>query len=174
MKLFLVPMTIAIAVSACSSGVGMRISSSGIASPNAQSYMTISTAEASPELQSAYAVVAINLAQKGFFKATEAPLHLEVTIDRRDAALALGSPAGPHSLSAPKQRKPLQSCKDQEYRFGITVTRVADGVEIYKGKAAEHHCNLPMAEALPALVDAALADFGAPRGAYSVKRKVRD
>lgn len=174
MKHFLFIMSAAMAVSACSSGVETRISSRGIASPVAQSYMTMSTAEASPELQSAYAIVARSLSDKGFSSVKEAPLHLEVTVDRRDASLALGSASGPQSLSASKRRKPLQNCKDMEYRLGITITRIADGVELYKGTAAEHHCKLPMADALPALVDAALADFGQPRGTYSVKRKARD
>lgn len=88
--------------------------------------------------------------------------------------MALGTAAGPGSLSPAKRKKPLQSCEDREYRVGVTLTRVADGALAYQGSAAEHHCNMPLAEALPGLVDAALADFGNPRGAYSVMREGRD
>lgn len=159
-------------VPACSSGVETRISSSGIASPKAEAYMISTVAETSPELRSAYTLVAKKMAQKGFAIAKEAKLHAEITIDARDASLALGSGAG--NLSAPKRRKALQSCNDREYRFGVTLTRVADGEEIYRGRAAEYHCNMTIGEALPALVDAALADLGQPRGSYAVMRKAKD
>lgn len=112
------------------------------------------------------------MAQKGFELAKEAKLHAEITLDARDASLALGS--GTEKLSVPKRRKPLQRCNDREYRFGITLTRVTDGMEIYRGRAAEYHCKMTIAEALPTLVDAALADLGQPRGSYALVRKAKD
>lgn len=162
----------ALLASACSSGVETRISSSGIASPQPEAYMVSTVSETSPELRSAYTLVAKKMAQKGFAIAKEAKLHAEITLDARDASLALGSGAG--NLSAPKRRKPLQSCNDREYRFGITLTRVTDGAELYRGRAAEYHCKMTIAEVLPTLVDAALADLGQPRGSYAVVRKARD
>lgn len=96
---------------------------------------------------------------------------MQVTVDSRDAALSVGGAAGLTDLAAAKKQKPLQSCKDKEYRFGVTLTRVADGAEIYRGRAAEYHCKMTLVEALPKLVDAALADVGAPRGAYTLSRK---
>jgi hypothetical protein len=160
--------------SGCSGKLETRVTSNGVQSPAAQAYMISTVAETSPELRSAYKLVAATMAQKGFPLAKEAPLHLEITLDSRPAALALGGKDGPGSLSPAKQKKMLQSCEYREYRFGVTLTRVDDGSEIYRGRAAEYHCKLPVAEALPTLVDAALTDFGRPRGSYSFTRKGRE
>jgi hypothetical protein len=51
---------------------------------------------------------------------------------------------------------------------------VGDGSEIYRGRAAEYHCRVAVADALPTLVNAALTDFGKPRGNYVVARKGRE
>jgi hypothetical protein len=161
-------------VSGCSTGVETRVSSSGANQLPAGSYMVAALAEAATDLRVARSLVAERLAQKGFIEAKEAPLHLEVTFDVRDASLSLGSSAGPGSISGAKKRKPLQSCVDREYRLGVTLTQIADGAELYRGRAAEYHCNMPAKEALPALVDAVLADMGQPRGSYVVKRNARD
>jgi hypothetical protein len=167
-------MALVLIVSACSSGVETRIASGGVTSPQTEPYMVSALPNSSAALQAGYALVGEGLAAKGFVTAAEAPLHLEVTVDERDASLALGSGAGPQSLAAPKRKKPLQSCADREFRLGITLTRVADGVEIYRGRAAEYHCKMSVTDALPALVDAALADFGQPRGSYIVKRNAKE
>lgn len=172
MKRFTFPIASLLFISACSSGVETRISSSGVANPTAAPFMISTVTETSGELRAAYALVAKNMAGKGFALAKEAPLHLEITLDARDANLALDSTTG--TLSPAKKPKPLQSCVDKEYRLGVTLTRVADGVEIYKGRAAEYHCKMPVKEALPALVGAALADLGRPRGSYAVKRQAQD
>jgi hypothetical protein len=158
----------------CSANVETRISSGGEASLKADAYMVSTVTETSTELRGAYALVTQKLALKGFAISDTAPLHLEVTLDQRPASLALGSKAGPGSLSAAKRKKPLQSCDDKEYRLGVTLTRVADGAEVYKSRAAEYHCKMLIDEALPVLVDAALADLGQPRGSYAVLRKAKD
>lgn len=158
----------------CSSTIETRISSNGVSSPQPEAYMISTVAETSPELRSAYKLVATAMAQKGFALAKEAPLHLEITVDARPAALALGGKDGPASLSPANRKKPLQSCEDREYRFGVTLTKVQDGNEIYRGRAAEYHCKVPVAEALPTLINAALADFGKPRGSYVLTRKGRE
>ena len=64
--------------------------------------MISTVAETSEELRSAYKLAADNLTGKGLVHAKEAPLHLEITLDARDASLALGSGSGPQSLSAVK------------------------------------------------------------------------
>lgn len=159
-------------ITACTSGVETRVLSHGIANPIAAPFMISTVAETSNDLRTAYTLVAKNMVAKGFTLAKDAPLHLEITLDAREANLALGSTNG--LLSSAKKPKPLQSCIDKEYRLGVTLTRVADGVEIYKGRAAEYHCNMPIKEALPILVNAALADLGKPRGNYVLKRQARD
>jgi hypothetical protein len=174
MKQRLTVLLIALLATACSANVETRVSSSGINSPKPDQYMISTFAEASPELRNAYKLVARNMEQKGFALTKSAPLHLEITLDARDAALALGSTDGLETLSPAKRKKPMQSCGDKEYRLGVTLTQVADGAEVYKSRAAEYHCKMPMADALPVLVGAALADFGKPRGSYVVKRKAKD
>jgi hypothetical protein len=174
MKQRLTVLLTALLATACSANVETRVSSSGINSPRPDQYMISTFAEASPELRNAYKLAARNMEQKGFALAKSAPLHLEITLDARDAALALGSTDGPETLSPAKRKKPMQSCEDKEYRLGVTLTQVADGAEVYKSRAAEYHCKMPMADALPVLVNAALADFGKPRGSYVVKRKAKD
>lgn len=158
----------------CSSTIETRVTSSGVRSPATAAYMISTVAETSPELRNAYMLVAAAMGQKGFSIAKEAPLHLEITLDARAAGLALGGKDGPGSLSKAKQKKPLQSCEDREYRLGVTLTRADDGAEIYRGRAAEYHCKLPVREALPALVTAAMADFGDPRGSYAISRQGRE
>jgi hypothetical protein len=166
------PIAMMLLMSACSSGVETRIVSSGAANPTPAPFMISTVAETSEELRAAYALVAKNMAGKGFALAKEAPLHLEITLDARAANLALDSTTGP--LSPAKKPKPLQSCVDKEYRLGVTLTQVGDGVEIYRGRAAEYHCKMSLKEALPILVNAALADMGQPRGSYVVKRQAQD
>jgi hypothetical protein len=158
----------------CSSIIKTRVSSSGVPSPAIEAYMISTVAETSPELLSAYKLVAASMASKGFTLAKEAPLHLEITLDARPAALSLGGKGGPESLSPAKRKRPLQSCEDREYRLGVTLTKVGDGSEIYRGRAAEYHCRVAVADALPTLVNAALTDFGKPRGNYVVARKGRE
>jgi hypothetical protein len=158
----------------CSGNIETRVSSSGVPAPDAQALMISTVAETSPELRSAYRLVASSMAQQGFMLAKEAPLHLEITLDARPATLSLGGKDGHESLSPAKPRKALQNCEDREYRLGVTLTQVVDGSEIYRGRAAEYHCKVEMADALPTLVNAALADFGKPRGNYVVTRKGRE
>jgi hypothetical protein len=159
-----------ILLSACSSGVETRVVSAGITPLAGQTY-TIPAAEyVSADLKTAQGLVQSALTSRGYTFADTAPVHLQVTLDSRDAALALGTTSGPQSLSPAKRRKPLQSCADKEFRVGITLTRVADGSELYRSRVAEYHCKMPLADALPDLVNAALADLGRPRGSYSKLR----
>lgn len=162
---------LALLVSACVQTIDTRVTSMGAPTATPEAFM-ISTTDETPEaLRRAYPLVTKRMAAKGYSIAKDAPLHVQVTVDARDAALALGNSDGVSALSASKARKPLQSCADKEYRVGITLTRVADGAELYRGRAAEYHCKMTLADSLPALVDAALLDLGAPRGAYIITRR---
>lgn len=158
----------------CSSDIETRVTSSGIQSPPAQAYMISNVAETSEELRIAQKLVAKTMTQHGFVLAKTAPLHMEITLDARRADLFLGGKDGPASLSPAKRKKPLQSCQDREYRLGVTLTNVGDGTEVYRSRVAEYHCKVQMADVLPTLVKAALADFGTPRGSYVLKRKGRE
>jgi len=162
---------LALLVAGCGQTIDTRITSMGAPTATPETFM-ISTTDETPEaVRRAYPLVTKRMTVKGYSIAKDAPLHVQVTVDARDAALALGNSDGMYALSAPKARKPLQSCADKEYRVGITLTRVADGAELYRGRAAEYHCKMTLADALPALVDAALTDLGAPRGAYIITRR---
>jgi hypothetical protein len=174
MKQWLILIGASVLGAGCSGNIETRVSSNGVQSPAAESYMISTVTEISPDLRSAYKLVAASMAQKGFMLAKEAPLHLEITLDARPASLSLGGKDGPGSLSPAKKKKALQSCEDREYRLGVTLTKVGDGTEIYRGRAAEYHCKVPVSEALPTLVNAALADFGSPRGSYVLTRKGRE
>lgn len=159
------------ALSACAQDVQTRINSVGVADAPPGTFMISTTDDAPEDVRRAYPLVVKMLTAKGFGIAKEAPLHLQVTVDARNATLALGDGQGSSAISAAKKRKPLQSCVDKEYRVGVTLTRVADGAEIYRGRAAEYHCKMSLADALPVLVGAATADLGAPRGSYVTTRK---
>ena len=161
-------------VAGCSSKIETRVSSSGVQLPAAETFMISTVAETSTELRSVYKLVATSMVTRGFTLAKEAPLHLEITLDARPAALSLGAKDGPGSISPAKKKRPLQTCEDREYRLGVTVTKVSDGSEIYRGRAAEYHCKVEMADVLPTLVEAALADFGIPRGNHVLTRNGRE
>jgi hypothetical protein len=174
MKQWLVLIGVATIGAGCSGNVETRVASNGVQSPLAEAYMISTVAETSPELRGAYRLVAAAMAQKGFSLAKEAALHLEITLDARHAVFALGDKNKADGLSPAKKKKPLQSCEDREYRLGVTLTRVRDGSEIYRGRSAEYHCKMPVVDALPMLVNAALADFGNPRGSYVLTRPGRE
>jgi hypothetical protein len=160
-------------LASCSPSVETRISSAGTAFAPAGFALAANSPE-TPELRYAQSLVSETLVSRGFKAVDAAPLNLEVTMSVRPAALALGTSTGPDSLAKAKRKKPLQSCEDREYRIGVALTRIGDGALLYRGTAAEYHCNMPLAQALPALIDAALADLGKPRGDYAVVRKAQD
>jgi hypothetical protein len=124
------------------------------------------------ELLSAYAQVVAGLETRGYSKVESGAQKLEVSLSSRPAQLSLAT--GSETLSPAKKERPSQGCQNSEYRLLVILTQIADGSEIYRGSAAEHHCKIPIADALPTLVSAALADIGQPRGSYAVMRKVKD
>lgn len=165
---------VAILITGCAQSVETRISSKGQPAAVSGSYSFTYDNAPTPELRYARSLVSDLLLERGLKASRNGTLNLEVTLAVRPASIAVGTDNGPGSLSPAKPKKPLQSCEDHEYRVGVTLTRVADGVLAYQGSSAEYHCNMPLAEALPGLVDAALADLGNPRGNYSSKRAGRD
>lgn len=172
MKQHLLPLLLLASLAGCSNVVETRISSSGQAGVSPASFSYDTELPKTAELQAAYDQVATGLAAKGLGKAETGALNLQVSLSSRPAQLALATGSG--TLSPAKNKKALQSCQDKEYRLLVILTQITDGSEIYRGSAAEYHCNMPMADALPTLVNAALADVGQPRGSYAVMRKAKD
>lgn len=158
----------------CAAPIETRITSSGLTDPAAQPYMFNMEVPSSQEAASARRLVESRLADHGYSEVKNGPLLLEVTLDSRDASLALGTAAGSDNLSVAKKRKALQNCKDREYRLGITLTRIADGAVQYQSRIAEYHCKMSLAEALPDMVKAGLTDLGQPRGSYTLHRMGRE
>ena len=173
MRYLVVPLT-AMLIAGCSQAVETRITSKGQPALVAGAFSLSENKSQTAELLAAQKLVTDALLSRGYAVAENGTLHLEVSLSERPAELSLGTAAGPASLAIAKRKKPLQSCKDREYRIGVALTRVTDGALVYQASAAEYHCNQPLAEVLPELVKAALADLGNPRGTYSVRRTGRD
>lgn len=168
----ILPLFLAIAVAGCSNIVETRVSSGGVADLTPTTLSYDKDISKTPELKSAYDNVIQRLSQRGFKIADAGDAHLELSIASRPAALAVS--AGNDSISSAKKRKALQSCADKEYRLLVVLTRISDGEELYRGSAAEYHCNMPLSDALPHLIDTALADLSAPRGNYILSRRAKD
>ena len=150
-------------VSACIGPIETRIDSRGTVGAQPVSFAADSDV-LGPAVE-AQKLVAQVLADKGYRAAEIADVSLHVTLSDRPADLSLHS--GPAVLAPTSGKK---RCAKREYRLGITLTKIADGSLFYRSHAAEFHCKLTVEQVLPALVDAALKDLGAPRGSYTVKR----
>ncbi len=162
-------------LSGCSGPVETRILSSG-QGINA-SISIADTAPAAAPLHAKAQELAIAGLQKRVGLLPGASSHqLVVTLSERPAAIALraGTQQAARVIAAAKRRKPLQNCEDREFRLSIVMTRIADGIESYRGEASEYHCKASIEESLPHLVDAALSDLRAPQGSHLLTRKGRD
>lgn len=150
-------------VSACIVPIETRVDSRGLGGAQLVSFA------ADPDVlgpaADAQNLVTQALAAKGYRTAEMADASLDVTVSDRPADLSLHSGATVFAPTAGKKR-----CATREYRLGVTLTKIADGSLVYQSHAAEFHCKLTAQQVLPALVDAALKDIGAPRGSYTVKR----
>ena len=173
MKQHILPLLLIASLAGCSNTVETRITSSGQSNLTPTSLLFDAVAQPA-ELTAAYKMVAEALGKKGFAVAENGAVHLQVTLSSRPAQLAIGTGPTANNLSPAKQKKALQSCADKEYRLVVILTQIADGTEIYRGSAAEYHCNLTLAETTQPLVTAALADLGNPRGAHITKRDSKD
>lgn len=154
---------ISLFLAACTGPIETRVDSSGLAA--SQPAIFVVDPDATGLVAGAQAKVAMALIERGYRAEPAGALNLQVTISDRPASLALQSGARTLSPSVGKKR-----CAKREYRLGLTLTRIADGAEIYRSSAAEFHCKLPIEDVLGNLASAALADLGAPRGSYTLKR----
>jgi hypothetical protein len=113
-------------------------------------------------------MVVAKLEEKGFTLGGTGALQLHVAVSERDAAISVATDKS--EISKAKQRRPLQSCADKEYRLAVALSRISDGALLYRGSAAEYHCKATLAQAMPTLVALALADLAAPKGDYALTR----
>jgi hypothetical protein len=170
-------------LTACVPMVETRVNTSGGGAGMPPSEYILAPAEKtpSPELAQAEQRVAEQLMQKRFAPSPTGDLYLQVTASSRPADLKLVGAQDSKSATAsaaPKKRL-FSNCMNSEYRVSVTLTRISDGDVAYHGTAAETHCGTSFAQALPALVDAALGDLHLPvgiagrEGTYVLKRRLK-
>lgn len=156
-------------LAACAQTVETRVNSAGLAGALAARYIAaLPDKVSSPEYETARGLIAAKLSARGYIAAADGTLFLQIGIAQRPASLALKQ-AG-RVLSPASGARASTRCVLREYRLTLALTKIADGTEIYRASASEFHCKLDIERVLPALVDAALADLGAPRGGYVGKR----
>jgi hypothetical protein len=157
-----IPMLLVVA--SCAGPIQTRVDSAGVAAFAPTTFMV--DANNQVENSTARTLSISALEKKGLILAPAGQLLMQVTTAERSADLALSNGKAMLSPRAGKKR-----CAKKEYRVGIVLTRISDGAEIYRAHAGEFHCTLTLDAVLPALVDAAVADIGNPRGSYVVKRR---
>ncbi len=157
-------------LSACAGPIETRVTSNG---PGASGAAILHETLPTGAMQAkAREQVMARLQAKGFNQSDSGGVQLQVAFSERDAAISVkaGKDGAVAEIAGAKRRKPLQSCADRELRLVVTLTRIADGAELYRGHAAEYHCKATAADVLPELIDAALRDVAAPKGSYVIKR----
>lgn len=166
------PLAAMVSISACTGPIETRVSSSGVAVSGGYTILEEQHASPSDILWQARALTLTKLSNRGFSLAPNGAQKLDVTVSERPANLLITAGAEQHKaiLTSPKPKKPLQSCADTEFSLVVRLTNVASGAELYQGRAAEFHCRATIADVLPFLVDAALADLGSPKGEHVIKR----
>jgi hypothetical protein len=163
-------------LSGCSGPIETRIMSAGVAAPLSaeQSFRFAAAPDPLSEVQiAAQNLVTERLGSHGLRPGEPAQLVVTVAVADRPAAIGIvrADPEnGAQTLASPKPRKPLQNCDDREHRVQLTIESAASGALHYRGAAAEYHCRARLSETLPLLVDAALADLGAPKGEWRQTR----
>lgn len=163
-------------LSGCSGPLETRVTSGGPGLSGAAALVDEPDAVRPHIIATARVLALAELAKRQVTVAPGADLRVEVTASERPAAylVTAGGDRERTVLAAPKKRRPLQSCADRELAVAVRLVRIADGAEAYVGRAAEFHCKAALAETLPHLVAAALADLAAPRGDYVVSRRGLD
>jgi len=154
-------------LSSCGGPIETRISSTGPGVAMPTSILAEKIEAAAPNAVARDMVVA-KLEEKGFTLGDTGALQLHVAVSERDAAISVATDKS--EISKAKQRRPLQSCADKEYRLAVALSRISDGALLYRGSAAEYHCKATLAQAMPTLVALALADLAAPKGDYALTR----
>ena len=166
------PILLFLGLSACAGPVETRVVSSG-QGVDRPVYILQEEAPQSELLLHAHIAAMHQLADRGFMVSDKATLKFSVAFAERDASIAVLSKSGDkvQAIAPAKQKKPLQNCADREMRLTLTLTRIADGAEVYRGSAAEYHCKAQAVDVVPQLVKAAIADLAKPKGAYTVTRQ---
>ncbi len=161
-----------LALTGCTKTVETRVFNAGLGKLETAGFVLIPPEKtASAELLKARSLVVAKLQTLGMTESKDGPLYLEVGVSARPASVALLTPG--KILSNASGKKPPRKCPQLEHRLSLALTRIADGVEIYRASAEEFHCKLPLAESLPILVEKALADMGNPRGEYVTRRVLK-
>jgi hypothetical protein len=165
-------------LSACTPAVITRVDNKGVADNTAiapGNFTVIRPTKTTPsaEWNAAHDAVIAALSARGLNAADPAAYTVEITLSSRPANLALTveSEKGTEVIAPSNGKKAGKSCVNNDYRVAIGISRIADGALIYQGAAAETHCTETLLAITPILVKAAMADFGAPKGGYSVQRK---
>ncbi len=173
---WVVSLAATVSISACTGPIETRVSSSGVALSGGHTILDEQHASPSDILLQARALTLSKLADRGFTLTPTGAQKLDVTVSERPANLLISAGAEQHKvvLTSPKPKKPLQSCADTEFSLVVRLTNVADGADLYQGRAAEFHCKAALADVLTFLVDAALADLGSPKGEHIIKRRGLD
>jgi hypothetical protein len=177
-KLKFLPIIMAgIALNGCASQVETRVNSAGTPDVKVAKYMIATAPDVADEatLKRTQALIMDALATKGMTSAEGAATAvLRVAISARPATLKLspGNLGGKQNdLSAKVNKQRGARCINREYRLVVDLTQISDGASLYHVSAAEFHCKKPIEAVIPNLVDAAMQDFGTPRGYYVIKRK---
>ncbi|RDV06461.1 hypothetical protein DXH95_03270 [Sphingorhabdus pulchriflava] len=170
---WVVPLAAIMLISACTGPIETRVSSSGVALSSDRTILNEQHGNHSDILVQARSLTLQQLDSRGFSLAPNGAHKLDVTVSERPANLLVttGTEQGKAVLTSPKPKKPLQSCVDSEFNLVVRLTRVADGTELYRGRASEYHCKASLADVLPFLVNAALADLSSPKGEHIIKRR---
>lgn len=166
---------ILLSVCACAGPIETRVDSlgAGVGTDTPRTFqLAQNPTEVGPDNKAARDLIVQEMANKGYSYDPAGAYYLEITIATMPADLTLKD--SNNVLSQAKKKKPFQNCKDVEFRLGVALTRVADGVQMYKSSASEYHCNASFQDSLPALVTAILAYLSAPKGAYVLKRSGRE
>jgi hypothetical protein len=165
-------------LSACTPSVITRVDSKGTVGNPAVApgnFIVIRPAKTTPsaEWNAAQDAVIATLSAKGFAASDPATYTVEITLSSRPAnlALAVESEKGAEIVAPSNGKRSSKVCVNNDYRLTIGISRIADGALIYQGSAAETHCKEALLAITPVLVRSAMADFGAPKGSYSVQRK---
>ena len=166
------PFLLLFGLGACSGPIETRIVSSGPGVANPEYILQEEPPKADLPLR-AHIAVMHQLADRGYMVSDTGSLKLDIAFAERDAQIAVFTKSGSdQAIIAPgKQKKALQSCADREMRLTVILTRIADGVELYRGNASEYHCKAKAEDVVPELVKAALVDLTKPKGAYSITRQ---
>lgn len=161
----------ALALSSCVHNVETRTDSSGISPLNPATFVLVTPEKVtSPDIIKAQETVMSLLIAKGYKMPENGALYLQVGASVRPATLDVSDSR--KIIAQADKKRSTSKCVRNEYRITVVLTEIASGREAYRGSASEFHCKESFADTVPALVSAALADLGNPRGAYITKRKL--